>query len=135
MLKIKKNTPTKEPKDISDLLGMGLSFLCLFHCLVGPFLILSMPFVFTAYFYSPWFHFVLALFVLPIGGYSFFRGYQVHKNIWVVIFGTIGLLMILAVGFLPPYGGRNLTKETYIIFASLVLIVAHLMNYRLRSKN
>lgn len=126
------NLNSKPTKDLSDVLGMALSFLCLFHCLVGPFIVIFLPFVYTAYFYSPWFHFILALFVVPIGAYSFIKGYLKHRKVWLLLLGVCGLVMITALGFLPPYVGRNLAKEVFIVCASSVLICAHLLNYRSR---
>lgn len=110
-----------------DRVGSWLSALCALHCLLTPFITLSLPFWLYSIHYSP-VHLVLALFVIPIGVYTFWQGYQRHGRKSVVIFGLMGLAL-LSVGLVSPSSREQLRwNDILTVTGSFLLIAAHTLN-------
>ena len=129
------NTNTKELTKW-DRAGTILSTLCALHCLVTPFVTLSLPFWVYSVHYSP-VHLVLALFILPIGAYAFWNGFRRHHNKYIFCLGLLGLFLLG--GALPGPSSRSQLRwnDILTLVGSFALITAHLLNRRelLRTKN
>lgn len=115
-----------------DKLGMSLSFLCAIHCLVTPLIMLSLPIMARYYLAQPWFHWALALFIVPIGVWAFISGYRHHGKILVLFLGLPGLLII---GIVPVFFHNYLhwfqywwSETAFMIIGSSLLISAHWIN-------
>jgi hypothetical protein len=111
-----------------DKLAVGLSVLCLVHCLALPVALLLMPglgslVVGTE---SP-FHWVLLGLALPVSGYALWHGYRHHGRRLVLVLGMLGLaLMFVAVSHVVS--ARLETSLTVV--GVLMLLCAHLSNIR-----
>lgn len=113
-----------------DKWGINLSLLCLIHCLVTPFILMSLPIMARYYLAHPWFHWVMAILIVPVGVRAFYAGYLLHKNLRVFYFGIPGLL---AIGIVPVFFHSVLnfyTEIAIMVAGGSSLIVAHLMNRR-----
>lgn len=130
-----------------DIVGMVLSVLCLAHCLVLPFVMLSLPFIARYYLSQPWMHFVLALLILPVGFRAFYLGYREHKRALVFWLGVPGLLVVSITPYffhvvlmsqqchfpgVPMQFNRAqmLSETALMVSGSLLLISAHWFNRR-----
>ncbi len=113
-----------------DVVAMGLSFLCLIHCLATPFVLIAWPFF--GFQQHDLFHLIMAILLLSLALVAFLRGYRHHKNLRVVILGAMGvgfLFLGLFVGEAPLTS--VLTMEAAItIVGSLLLIFAHTLNLK-----
>ncbi len=118
-----------EQSDSWDKLGITLSGLCAIHCLITPFLAVAIP-VLGETFEQPWVHILMAVFVVPVGLFAFYSGYNHHKKKGLTALGVAGLGMV-GVGLLAPISGINLFGHDFItITGSLCLVVAHVLNRR-----
>jgi hypothetical protein len=110
-----------------DRVGSWLSALCALHCLVTPFITLSLPFWVYTLHYSP-VHLAIALFVIPIGIFSFWQGYQRHGKKGVVMMGALGLSLMM-VGLISPSSREQMRWNDMMTLAgSFLLIGAHGLN-------
>lgn len=110
-----------------DLSAIGLSGLCLAHCLALPLLSAALP-ALSAWTEAEWLHLAFAGAALPISVtalYSAHRGRPLHSG--VVFLATSGLAA-LALGAVAPLEERAATVVT--IAGSVLLTVAHLWNWR-----
>jgi drug/metabolite transporter (DMT)-like permease len=110
-----------------DRVGSWLSALCALHCVIAPFVTLSLPFWVYTLHYSP-VHLALAIFVIPIGTYTFWHGYQHHQKKSIVAIGLAGLVL-LTIGLLSPRTREQLRwNDILTLTASVLLIIAHALN-------
>jgi hypothetical protein len=78
-----------------DKIAVGLSGLCLLHCLLLPFVVAILPFL--GQFDDDHLHAEMLIFVVPVSVIALFVGYRRHGQINVIVSGVTGL-MILAMG-------------------------------------
>lgn len=111
-----------------DKVAIGLSVVCLVHCLALPVLVLAAPAVGALVLgtESP-VHWLLLGLALPVSGYALWHGFRHHHQRLALLLGCCGLaLMFVAVAHLTAA-----TLELPLTVAGvLVLLAAHLLNLR-----
>jgi drug/metabolite transporter superfamily protein YnfA len=110
-----------------DWVGLGLSGLCLVHCLAMPILISLLPLL-ELVAEEQSFHFWMAGLIIPVGSLAFWRGFLRHANKSIVVIGLVGLALITSGIFVHSVAdqwGRVLT-----ITGGIFLIIAHFRNWR-----
>lgn len=121
-------------KSIIDRLGIGLSLLCLAHCLSMPLLYLFFPVIDQKHL-SEDMHIVLGLLVVGLALPAFWRGFRVHKKKNPVLFGATGCSLLLT-AFIVPEAETHLhtlhidSHITLTILGSILLIIGHILNIR-----
>jgi FtsH-binding integral membrane protein len=111
-----------------DKLAIGLSVLCLVHCLALPVALLLAPTIGAVVLgtESP-VHWVLLGIALPVSGYALWHGYRHHGHRNALLLGATGLaIMLLAVTHVAS--PRFETPLTVV--GVLALLGAHLLNIR-----
>jgi len=111
-----------------DKLAIGLSVLCLLHCLALPVAMLVAPTLGSLVLgtESP-VHWVLLGVALPVSGYALWHGYRHHGHRDTLLLGAAGLaIMLLAVTHVTS--ARLETPLTVV--GVIALLVAHVMNVR-----
>ena len=112
-----------------DRMGIFLSSLCALHCLVTPFISLSLPLWVYSIHYSP-VHMLIALFIFPVAIYSFWTGYKQHENKMILLLGGLGLFL-LCISLIGPSSRNQLRWNDIMTFVgSLGLVVAHILNFQ-----
>lgn len=129
-----KRSPSEPKEAWLDRLGVTASIGCAIHCfLIGIFFLLF-PGIFEATHYfgnlhfleTDWFHLVMAAIVFPVALYSIGRGYRLHKYKSTIIFGSIGLILIMAGLLAHPHPAEALLT----MLGGLSLALAHFLNLR-----
>ena len=113
-----------------DFTAVGLSGLCLLHCLALPILSLALPIAGTVA-EQEWIHKALVLMAIPISGYAVFkRGAHFRDGIFVVLV-TLGLALLAAAAFVDAL--HDLEKP--MTGAGAVIVAAgHLWRWRRHHK-
>ncbi len=110
-----------------DLSAIGLSGLCLVHCLALPVLAVFLP-VFGAWSHAEWVHLLFAAMAVPLTGLALWR---VHRRrplpLPLRVLAVAGLAGLLAGAF----GWPDAAVETPVTVAgSLMLVSTHVWNWR-----
>lgn len=110
-----------------DYLGMGLSLLCLFHCLAIPVILGALPVLAEDLFEHERFHLILIAFVLPVAGLSLLPGYFRTRRQAALKFGFVGLLL-LGTGALLGHDLGHAGETAFSVIGAACLFRAHWIN-------
>jgi hypothetical protein len=113
-----------------DRVGIFLSSLCALHCILTPFVILSIPMMARYYLANPYFHLAMAILILPVGSWAFILGFRHHHNKRVLFLGIPGLLIISIAPMLIHQFNFRLNEIALMVTGSGLLITAHWINKR-----
>jgi hypothetical protein len=118
-------TPAKST-DWLDGAAIGLSSLCLLHCLALPFFVGALPMLMP--FTESHLHAQMLYFAAPLSVVAIGIGYARHRNPRVVLAAIAGLCL-LVVGATVAHGNLGpVADRLFTISGSLVLAAAHLWN-------
>ena len=110
-----------------DTSGSVLSLLCAAHCLLLPALIALLPSLSLKWLMQGWVHILLLGLVFPVATFALVRGYQNHKQQWILYTGGAGLLLLLV----AVLWGHALHAEAALtLVGSLLLVASHFGNFR-----
>jgi hypothetical protein len=117
--------------DIMDSMAIGLSSLCLVHCLLFPLAIAVLPMLASVLSLPEVLHKILALTAIPISLFAIGPGWRVHRQARVMLFAIGGLICLAASAFLLPLA----PVETELTVAgAAMLATAHILNWRYRRR-
>lgn len=120
---------------LGDKLSISLSLLCAVHCLATPVLLVILPTAFAMPLEGESFHLFLAAVVTPLSALTLFMGCRQHRTWRVAVVGGLGVTALgLAALFGHDFLGEAGEKIVTVLAASTIAI-AHLMNYKLCTKN
>lgn len=114
-----------------DKSAIGLSFLCLAHCLILPIITILLPTVLALPLEGELFHQVLLFAIVPLSTVALMMGCRKHRTWSVLAWGGAGLIVLIFAALF----GHDLFGETGEKFAtaigSALIILSHIKNYRL----
>ena len=118
---------------ITDKFAIGLSLLCVLHCVALPVSLLLLPSIAALNIDNESFHFGMMLAILPTSIYALSRGYQQHRQHLVPAFIIAGLLLLMvAIVFHEAVGEQG---EIFLTLSGSVLIATgHYGNFNLCQK-
>jgi len=106
--------------------AVGLSALCLIHCLALPLLVAGLPFL--AQFSEGHLHAQMLVVVLPLSIIAFGLGYRHHRSTRIVLTGVVGMLTLVT-GATVAHSQLGLAADrSFTIVGALVLATAHFYN-------
>lgn len=106
--------------------AVGLSALCLIHCLALPLVVAGLPFL--AQFSEGHLHAQMLVVVLPLSFIALGLGYRHHRNLKIVAAGAVGML-VLTIGATVAHDKLGLAADRlFTIVGALVLATAHFYN-------
>ncbi len=113
--------------DLWDRVGIGVSGLCLVHCLIAPFALAVLPLWPAAFTLHAWLHVAFALVLIPITGYAMWGARRWHGSRQAAGLLGAGLLLVVAAAF-GPFGEMSAAVVT--ILGSVLLVAGHWRNWR-----
>ena len=106
--------------------AVGLSALCLVHCLALPLIVAGLPFL--AQFAEEHLHAQMLVVVLPLSIVALGLGFRHHRNRRIVAGGVVGMAL-LTVGATVAHGNWGLAADrAFTIVGALILATAHFYN-------
>ena len=113
-----------------DKAAIGLSMLCIAHCLLTPIAIVMLPALGATFLDDERFHYALLFLVIPISMFSLGIGCRKHGRREILLFGLVGisimsLILIIGEDVLGELGESMLT-----ILGALIVAFAHVRNFR-----
>ena len=115
---------------VLDRSAIGLSFLCVLHCLAVPLTLILMPSLAALPIADERVHLLLVLLVLPTSTVALTLGCRQHGLKHILAWGLTGIaILVLAAGlgeeFLGEYGEKILT-----VVGSVLVAVGHILNFK-----
>jgi len=107
-----------------DLASMGLSGLCVVHCLALPFLVAALPFL-GIFSQNDLVHQILVTIAAPLSVLALWRSGGWRKST-VVLPMTAGLLLLAAAAFIPDL---EPVEAVMSVVGALLVAAAHLVNF------
>lgn len=110
----------------SDIFGMGVSLLCVIHCLALPILFSAFPLIFHKNHNHTLFE---AIFVglMTLALLAFWKGYKIHKSQKALALAVVGVVIVTLSLFVNAHEAKSVIS---VIGASFFLL-AHYWNYKL----
>ena len=113
-----------------DRSAIGLSFLCVLHCLAVPLTLILVPSFAALPIADERVHLLLVLLVLPTSTVALTLGCRRHGLKHILAWGLTGIsILVLAAGlgegFLGEYGEKILT-----VVGSVLVAVGHILNFK-----
>jgi peptidoglycan/LPS O-acetylase OafA/YrhL len=119
----------KNLRAVSDMVGIGLSLLCLVHCLALPVLIAFAPAILRGLPGDDITHRSLAVLIGFVGFLAFRSGYKVHRRRWVLGAFITGLLLVSIAAVLGDEVLTGYRESAVTVCGGLLLVTAHLVNH------
>lgn len=110
-----------------DRISIGLSLLCLVHCMALPLVLAVLPFLKGMGLESEAFHFNLLVAAIPISSYAFWRGFRCHGSVRVMAIGSFGLFF-MAIALMPQV---HHLEHVLTMIGVTSLATAHFYNNRM----
>ena len=127
------NQTTAKSTDWLDGAAIGLSGLCLLHCLALPFFVGALPMLMP--FTESHLHAQMLYFAVPLSVVAVGIGFARHRNSNVVL-ATIAGMSLLVLGATVAHGSLGIVADRlFTISGSIVLAAAHLWNGLLSRKH
>jgi hypothetical protein len=118
-------TPTKST-DWLDGTAVGLSGLCLLHCLALPFVVGALPALLPLA--EGHLHVQMLFIVVPLSVVAIGTGFAGHRNLCVVL-GAVAGLALLGIGATVAHNSLGIVADrVFSISGAVVLAIAHLYN-------
>jgi hypothetical protein len=128
------NTRQHSHRSWFDYLGIGLSTVCLIHCLTLPLTILFAPFVASWLLNDQFFHTYLLAFILPVTILAFIAGWLRHHSHVVLVCGAIGVTLVSVAALQAAWLDHSLfsanMEKLLASMGGFMLILGHLLNLR-----
>jgi hypothetical protein len=106
--------------------AVGLSALCLIHCLALPLLVAGLPFL--AQFAEGHLHAQMLVVVLPLSTVALGLGFRHHRSVRIVATGFVGM-SLLTIGATVAHSQLGLAADrTFTIIGALIQASAHYYN-------
>ena len=115
-------------KGWGDRAAFCLSSLCILHCLLLPVLLVAYPIGILVTLSDEMFHQIMVSVALPLSLVSLYVGYGHHKRNQLIVFGSVGLGMLMF-PLVAPHELISESGETWLtVSGALILCMAHIMS-------
>lgn len=114
-----------------DRFSIGVSFLCMLHCLVTPLLIVAIPTLGATFFAGETLHFCLIFVVVPCSIFALWVGCRQHKHVLSGLLGVFGLCCLVFALNLESLSIDHVWETPLTVLGSLLLSLAHIRNFQL----
>ncbi|PAJ75301.1 hypothetical protein CJF42_05945 [Pseudoalteromonas sp. NBT06-2] len=121
---------------ISDKTAIGLSMLCIAHCLLIPILIILIPSISGILsFNNEDFHKQILYLMVIFSLIALFIGFLNHNKLNVFLLGCFGLLLLISAVLTKVQIFGSLTEVILTVLGSSIVAFSHVKNYQLRQQH
>lgn len=117
-----------------DKTAIGLSLVCVIHCLLTPVAIVMLPILGSTFLEDERFHFAILFLVLPTSLYALFQGCRRHHQVLVFLLGVFGLLTLFMILILGEERIGEAGEKISTVIGTAILTYAHVLNLKLLNK-
>ncbi len=112
-------------------LSIGLSALCVIHCLATPLLLVLLPSLTALQLDNEVFHRWLLVGVIPTSLFSLFMGCKQHQFYRVIIIGVCGLLFLVSALLVEGFENGEMLEKIFTVTGACIVALGHYLNFRL----
>lgn len=116
-----------------DRIAVGLSGLCLLHCLLLPFAVAILPFL--GQLDDDHLHKEMLIFVIPVSLVALAVGFRRHGRVSVLYWGTAGLIVLILGALVVHNWYGPIADRMMTVAGSVILAFTHFRNFRLAKKH
>ncbi len=125
------NTFTTTPKPLADKTAMGLSSLCMLHCLALPALLAIYPSALAVALTDELFHTAMVFLAIPVSAIALSLGCREHKSYRIMVVGFAGLLILVASATVGHDLAGEVGEKALTVVGALLVFASHLINFRM----
>ena len=114
----------------ADRFSIGLSALCILHCLLMPLLLVALPNLGKSLIDSETLHLCLVYAVIPLSLFALGVGCTQHRRGLFIALGVFGLGFLVLGVAVEAMGLRHLWEQLFTVLGALFIAFAHLHNFR-----
>lgn len=114
-----------------DIIAVSVSGLCALHCLLTPLALILFPVLSGSLLAGEDFHQLLLWVILPTSGVAIGLGCRRHKDGRVLLFGLVGLSLLMLAAFQGHDWFGELGERLVTVLGGGIMAVGHVRNYRL----
>ena len=114
----------------TDKAAIGLSLLCVVHCLVTPIAIVMFPALGATFLDGESFHFALLFLVLPISLFSLGLGCRKHGHRDILLLGMSGVFLLCLIILVGEETLGELGEKLSTVFGAVIVASAHFRNFK-----
>ncbi len=115
----------------TDSLAIGLSGVCVLHCLASPLLLVVLPSLTALQLENEAFHGWLLVGVVPTSLLSLALGFKQHKRFKLVVVGCVGMSILFLATSFDNHAHDATLEKAFTIAGACILAVAHYWNFLL----
>ncbi len=116
---------------ILDRSAIGLSTLCILHCLALPIALVMAPSVSAFWFAEEQFHTMLLYVVLPTSVIALTLGCKQHKSRTTLMWGFAGLFILISAAALGHDWIGEAGEKLFTFIGAIMVMVSHVLNFRM----
>ena len=110
---------------------MGLSSLCMLHCLALPALLAIYPSALAVALTDELFHTTMVFLAIPVSAIALSLGCREHKSYQILVVGFTGLLILVASATLGHDLAGEIGEKVLTVVGALLVFGSHLINFRM----
>lgn len=114
-----------------DQAAIGLSFLCVMHCLALPVILVISPSLASLPLADEHFHLWLVMLVVPTSSLALFMGCRRHRRWHVVFWGITGVSVLLMTAIFGHAVLGEVGERIFTVIGAVLVAIGHGLNYRL----
>ncbi|MEP4889505.1 MAG: MerC domain-containing protein [Aliiglaciecola sp.] len=123
-------------QEIGDKTAVGLSLLCVVHCLLFPILLILMPPLSGLLSINDTlFHRWLLFAVVPISAIALVMGYFHHRSRKVFLLASFGLTLLIVTALIGHDLLGSVGEVVMTVIGSSIIAFAHIRNYQLQRRS
>ncbi len=115
----------------ADKYAIGLSAICVVHCLVTPIAVIMLPALGATFLEDERFHYGILFLVIPTSLYALSLGCRKHGRNEILGIGLIGLLVLSSVLFISEETLGEIGEKVVTVIGAVIVALAHVRNYSL----
>jgi hypothetical protein len=124
------NHPQRLDSRTLDGVAIGISALCVLHCLLAPLAVLAFPIIGSSLWASHEFHAWLLVLILPSSALALYLGCRKHRSGTVLGLGLTGMAVLVIAAVLGPAVLTEIGEVLVTGAGGTLLAISHVMNYR-----
>ena len=115
----------------ADRAAIGLSLVCVIHCLLTPVAIAMIPALGATFLEDETFHYAVLFLVLPTSLFALTLGCLKHRGFDILVIGLSGLLVLFLVPILGEEVTGELGEKILTVAGATIIAYAHVRNFTL----